>query len=150
MTKRRGYACVGLHRPKFKSNVGSVLRASTCFGVSMVAISGDRPSRNMSRIATDTPHTCRHTPVIKVSDLRSVIPVGCVPVAIDIVDGAVELPEFTHPEQAFYVFGPEDGTLESEILRWCDYKVFIPTTICMNLAAAVNVVLYDRQAKRAE
>lgn len=41
----------------------------------------------------------------------------------------------------------EDGTLREKILSRCRDRVMIPTNGCMNLAATVNVVLYDRTAK---
>lgn len=80
-------------------------------------------------------------------DLRTFIPYDAVPVAVDLVDDAVSLPEFKHPQRAFYVFGPEDGTLGKSVLDWCSVRVMVPTHFCMNLAATVNVVLYDRLAK---
>lgn len=75
------------------------------------------------------------------------IPVGAVPVAVDLVEDAVSLTAYQHPQQAFYIFGPENGTLRQETLGWCRDRVMIPTKMCMNLAATVNVVLYDRMAK---
>jgi tRNA(Leu) C34 or U34 (ribose-2'-O)-methylase TrmL len=59
------------------------------------------------------------------------------------------LPEYQHPNQAFYIFGPEDGTISQGILDRADDVVYVPTIGCMNLAASVNVVLYDRMAKSA-
>jgi tRNA(Leu) C34 or U34 (ribose-2'-O)-methylase TrmL len=55
-----------------------------------------------------------------------------------------------HPERAFYVFGPEDGTLGTRHLSKCVRKIMVPTKFCMNLAATVNVVLYDRLAKQVK
>lgn len=52
-----------------------------------------------------------------------------------------------NPKRAFYVFGAEDNTLGSRVLGWCRDVVSVPTNRCMNLAACVNVVLYDRMAK---
>ena len=86
-------------------------------------------------------------PLIQVDDLKSIIPYDCVPVAVDLVEGAENLVDFYHPERAFYVFGPEDGTLGEKVLTWCRKRVMVPTMQCMNLAACVNVVLYDRMAK---
>lgn len=37
---KRGFSSIGLYEPKFRENVGSVLRAAGCYDVSMVAISG--------------------------------------------------------------------------------------------------------------
>ena len=52
------------------------------------------------------------------------------------------------PESAAYVFGPENGSLDEAMLDGCTHIVAIPGRTCSNLAAAVNVVLYDRIAKR--
>lgn len=140
----RGFASIGLVRPKAVENVGAVLRAAFCYDVAMVAIQGDRTPVS-SHI--DTTKAWRHIPVLRGDDLHALIPFDAVPVAVDLVDGAVSLTAFQHPARAFYVFGPEDGTLGKTILDWCPHRVMVPTRICMNLAATVNVVLYDRLAK---
>ncbi|MEN6368553.1 MAG: RNA methyltransferase [Thermotogota bacterium] len=139
----RGYAAIGLHLPKTPVNVGAALRAVGCYGAAMVAMSG----RRFAKAPTDVQRQWRLTPVIQVSDLREVIPYDCVPVAVDFVDGAKLLHEYNHPQRAFYIFGPEDSTLGKEVLSWCRDRIYIPTLYCMNLAATVNVVLYDRCTK---
>ncbi len=141
----RGFAAIGLMRPKTIENVGSVLRAAHCYGAAMVAIQGDRTE---VRSHLDTTKAWRHMPVLRGEDMRQFIPFDAVPVAVDLVEGAVELPNFVHPQRAFYIFGPEDGTLGKATTEWCKHKVMIPTRDCMNLAATVNVVLYDRLAKQ--
>lgn len=145
----RGYACIGLDNPKNPLNVGSTLRAAGCYGVSMVAISGERPNKYISRMPTDTMRQYRHMPVLRCAELRDVLPYDCVPVAVEIVEGARSLFDYVHPERAFYVFGAEDATLGERVLGWCRDVVYIPTAACMNLAATVNVVLYDRAMKRS-
>ena len=144
----RGYAAVGLVAPKTPTNVGSALRAAGVFGAAFVAYTGNRYSRS----PTDPQKMYRHLPLIKAgdapSDLRNVIPFDCVPVAVDLIEGAKALPSYVHPERAFYIFGPEDSTLGRQILDWCRDVIVIPSSGCLNLAAAVNVVLYDRAAKR--
>lgn len=114
----------------------------------MVAISGERPNLYMSRLNTDTQKAYRHLPVLRVADLFEACPFDCVPVAVDLVPNARSLIDFSHPERAFYIFGPEDGTLGRAVTDKCKYAVKIPTNYCMNLAATVNVVLYDRLAKQ--
>ena len=57
------------------------------------------------------------------------------------------LPDFQHPENALYIFGPEDGTITQDVINLADAVVYVPTIGCMNLAASVNVLLYDRLAK---
>lgn len=146
MSDRRGYSAVGLFNPKTPANLGGALRASGCYGASMVAVSGTRMAR-LGKLATDTQKAYRHIPTMWVDDLYDVIPYDCVPVAVDLIDGAKPLPSYKHPERAFYIFGPEDGTLGSKVTGWCRDVVYVPTNYCMNLAATVNVVLYDRAAK---
>ena len=46
-----------------------------------------------------------------------------------------------------YIFGPEDGSISQALIDFADDVVYVPTIGCMNLAATVNVVLYDRLAK---
>lgn len=140
---RRGFCCIGLDNPKTNINVGSVLRAAGVFSADMVAISGHR----YGRAPTDTMKFYRHLPLLQVDDLHEVIPFDCVPVAVELVERATPLTEYKHPERAFYVFGAEDATLGERVLSWCRDVVYIPTNGCLNLAACVNVVLYDRQSK---
>jgi len=140
----RGFAGIGLYHPKTNENVGSALRAVKCYQADFLAIVGKRYQQS----CTDTTKQWRHTPLLQVDDLQSVIPYSCVPVAVEIVEGASSLFDYKHPERAFYVFGPEDGTLGKNVLSWCRDVVYIPTDHCMNLAATVNVVLYDRAMKQ--
>lgn len=142
---RRGYAAIGLHMAKNRINIGEALRAAGCYDAAMVAVSGAR----YRRAQTDTMAAYRHLPLVEVADLHDVVPFDCVPVAVDLLDGATPLHRYVHPERAFYVFGPEDGTLGRSVTSWCRDVVSVPTHYCMNLAATVNVVLYDRLSKQA-
>lgn len=143
----RGFSCIGLHKPKSAVNVGAVMRAAGCYESRFVAQSGRRFS---PKALTDPQKRYRHMPHIHVDDLSTVIPYDCVPVAVDLIEGAASLVEYKHPERAFYIFGPEDGTLGREVTGWCRDTIYIPTDLCMNLAATVNVVLYDRLAKQIQ
>lgn len=143
----RGFASIGLHRPKDPHNIGGVMRAASCYGASAICVSGERLGSRQIQSAANTTQTQRHIPVFR-GELRDLIPYGAVPVAVDLVDDAESLVDFRHPHSAFYIFGPEDGTLGKAILDWCPKRVMVPTRFCMNLAATVNVVLYDRLAKQ--
>jgi tRNA(Leu) C34 or U34 (ribose-2'-O)-methylase TrmL len=69
-------------------------------------------------------------------------------VCVELVEGAIPLPAYQHPGKALYIFGPEDGTIHQKVIDRADSVVFIPTIGSLNLAAAVNVMLYDRLAKK--
>lgn len=144
----RGYCAIGLDNPKTPANLGSVLRAAGCYEAAMVAVSGARGRLTVSRCPTDTNKVYRRIPVLRADDLHELIPFDCVPVAVDLINGATPLPDYMHPDRAFYVFGAEDATLGARVTSWCRDVVYVPTRQSMNLAACVNVVLYDRMLKR--
>jgi tRNA G18 (ribose-2'-O)-methylase SpoU len=139
----RGYSVIGLDSVKFKINLGAAMRAAGVYGAAALFFTGRRTRAGNP----DTTKQYRHTPMIRVPNLHDVVPFDCVPVAVDIIDGAIPLPEYKHPERAFYIFGAEDNTLGRRITSWCRDTIFVPTNGCMNLAATVNVVLYDRMCK---
>ena len=143
----RGYVAIALWNPKTPANVGGVLRAAGCYGADLVVIGGKRRIPTLRHLATDVGDAWKHIPTLQPEDPFDAMPLGAIPVAVDLVEGAIPLPRFVHPERAFYVFGPEDGTLQATITKRCKYKVMVPTAFCMNLAACVNVILYDRLAK---
>ena len=143
----RGYACVGLTNPKTPSNVGSAMRACGVYRAIALFYSGER-YKKAKKFITDPGKHWKHIPMNHVDDLHDAIPYDCVPVAVDLIEGATPLQDYVHPERAFYVFGPEDGTLGQSTTEWCRDTIYIPTNGCMNLAATVNVVLYDRLAKQ--
>lgn len=140
----RGYAAIGLVNPKTPANVGGVSRAMGCYDAALLVISGAR----FKHWPTDTTQQWKHRPVIHCEDMHEAIPFDCVPVAVDLIEGATPLHTYKHPERAFYIFGPEDSTIGARIHSWCRDVVYVPTSGCMNLAATVNVILYDRLAKQ--
>jgi len=123
------------------------MRAAGCYGSATVFFTGRRYSQT-KQFVTDPQKRWKNIPLVHTEDLHQSIPLGCVPVAVDLIDGAIPLHQYKHPERAIYIFGPEDGTLGKSITGWCRDIVYIPTDSCMNLAATVNVVLYDRLAKQ--
>ncbi len=137
---------IGLSNPKSPTNVGAVMRAAGCFQVDAVFYTGTRYDR-AAKFKTDTKNT-RHTlPLMNVAQLAESIPADTKLVCIELAEGATPLPEYRHPDNACYIFGPEDGTLDQALIDSADAVVYIPTTGCLNLAASVNIVLYDRTAK---
>jgi tRNA(Leu) C34 or U34 (ribose-2'-O)-methylase TrmL len=151
-TPTRGHApAVVLIDPKYPHNVGAALRACSCWGIGQLWWTGDR-------VSVDVPRGERLPREERMKGYRFVTMIrddrvfdrfdAATPVAVEIRPASESLATFEHPEDALYVFGPEDGSLPKPIRLLCHRFVVIPTHHCLNLAAAVNVVLYDRRLKR--
>lgn len=133
-----------LVNPKFIANVAGAVRAVSAFGAAAVLYTGDRAVAGKRR-----PRELRmyNVPLEHV-DINTLDFCGSV-VAVEVADNAEPLPSFVHPDNTLYVFGPEDSGLARREKLLCHRFVTIPTRHCLNLAAAVNVVLYDRSVKNA-
>lgn len=137
---------IGLVNPKSASNVAVIMRAAGCFGVSAIYYTGSR--YDYAKAFNEDTKRFRNTIASHcVTDLLTAMPKGAIPVVVELVEGATPLPAFSHPEHAYYIFGPEDGSVPQHIVNACDHVVYIPTASSMNLAVTANVVLYDRLAK---
>lgn len=137
---------IGLTNPKSPTNVGAIMRAAGCFNITGLFYTGQRYA-NAAKFNTDTQNTSERIPLTGVDCLLESVPKNSKVICVDLVEGAIPLPEFHHPENAYYIFGPEDGTISQNVIDQADHVIYIPTTGCLNLAATANIVLYDRLAK---
>ena len=137
---------IALSNPKSPENMGAIMRAVGCFSADAVYYTGKRYDRAMS-FQTDTKNKVRSIPLKSVENLISSAPEHAKIICIELVENATPIHEFKHPDNAYYIFGPEDGTLDQKIIDVADSVVYIPTIGCLNLAATVNIVLYDRWLK---
>lgn len=144
---QRGYAVIALDRPNHGVNVGHTLRAALGFSARMVILGDKDPGINVRKLSTDPGRAYRHVPILEVPDIFDVMPNDCMPVAVELTVDAMDLTTFVHPERACYIFGPENGSVNPEILEKCQQVVKIPTTMSLNLGMTVNIVMYDRLAK---
>lgn len=141
---------IGLINPKSPENVGSVMRAAGNYRVDSVLYTGERYSI-ASKLGPYSVNTSRkvgqNIPLSKVASFVDDAPENMKLVCVEFAEDAIPLPEYQHPKCAFYVFGPEDGSISQKLVDKADAVVYVPTLGCMNLAATVNVLLYDRLAK---
>lgn len=137
---------IGVERPKRGVNVGTLWRSAYCLGASLVFTVGHRYEAQ----ASDTIKTPRHLPLLHFEDwedYRRHAPFEWQPIAVEIAADARMLPAFTHPRQAVYLLGPEDGSLSPAALALATHRVVIPGLFCLNVAVAGSIVMYDRLAK---
>ena len=144
---------IALVNPKYPNNVGMVVRLASCYGLRQVWFTGDRvsldPAAGERLPREERMKGYRSVEMVRDDRVFDRFAAGTVtPVAVELLPRAESLVTFEHPGDALYVFGPEDGGLPKPVRLLCHRFVVIPTHHCLNLAAAVNVVLYDRRLKR--
>lgn len=140
---------IGLSNPKSPTNVGAVLRAAGCFHADSIFYTGTRHD-HAAAFCTDTKNRNKTIPLTAVNCLLESAPENAKVVVIELAENAQSLVDFVHPDNAYYIFGPEDGSVKQNVINKADCVVYIPTRGCLNLAATVNVVLYDRLAKSTQ
>lgn len=142
-----------MHNPKYPHNVGAAVRACSCFNSSLIVFTGDRVSLEPNgKKGYRLPREERMKGYKHVQLLNDNYPFNrfskdVTPVAVEVRDNSEMLPHFIHPENPVYVFGPEDGSIPQIYLKHCQRFLVIPSPFCLNLAAAIYVVLYDRMSK---
>lgn len=141
---------LGLVNPKSPDNVGSVIRAAANYGVEQVFYTGDRYPRAIerkTRMVDMSRKVSKDVLITQKNKLTEIVTDNMKIVCVEFALNAIPLPEYQHPENVLYIFGPEDGSIDQAIIDQADDVVYVPTIGCMNLSASVNVLLYDRLCK---
>lgn len=143
---------VVLVNPKYGHNVAGVLRSCSCFSVPQLWWSGDRVSLDVGKgerlPREERMRGYRDVEMVRADEKFLSRFGGFTPVAVEFRPNSENLLDFEHPENAVYLFGPEDGHLGRVELSLCHRFLTIPTWHCLNLSGAVTTVLYDRLLKR--
>jgi tRNA(Leu) C34 or U34 (ribose-2'-O)-methylase TrmL len=140
---------VVLINPKSPHNVGKALRAASIFGARSLIWTGSRVDLSQYDHLPREERMKGYASVeFRVDDRPFDLFPEATPVCVEVLESAECLTTFSHPSHPLYVFGPEDGSVPPVIRRHCHKFVYIPAYHCLNLSAAVDVVLYDRMAKR--
>lgn len=108
--------------------------------------------RRYDHQASDTIKAWKHVPLFEFlsgGHLLDGMPRGCVPIAVELADDAHPLQSYVHPERACYILGAEDTGVPPSILSCCRDVIQLPGAMCLNVAVAGSIVMYDRIAKRA-
>lgn len=148
MALRRGYFGIGVEGISKPMNVGNLFRSAHAFGADFVfAIA---PAVDLRAVnASDTSRTAKHLPFYEYATVDDMaLPSGCRLVGVELLDEALDLPSFSHPERATYVLGPERGSLSPELVARCAFTVKIPTAFCVNVGIAGAILMYDRMITR--
>ena len=143
---KRGYVGIGIEDAKFVANIGTLWRSAMCLGADFIFTIANRYSKD----PTNTTQSQRHVPYFHyktIKDFQEHLPLGAKIVGVELLNEALPLETFHHPQQAIYILGGEDRTLSRELQEICDFKVKFTSEYCLNVSVAGSVVLYDRHQK---
>jgi tRNA(Leu) C34 or U34 (ribose-2'-O)-methylase TrmL len=115
------------------------------FGADYIFTIGARYKRQRA----DTTKTWRNIPLFEYkdwSDFADHIPRDAELVFIEQTPDAKPLETTEHPKRALYILGAEDHGIPLELMRG-HRKMQIDTPMCLNVAVAGSIVMYDRHTK---
>lgn len=140
---------IALINPKFKDNLGKILRLASCYGMSQVWYTGDRISlEDKERLPREERMKgFKDSTLVQYDRPFDCFPDDVVPIGVEVRENSESLFDFIHPLNALYVFGPEDGEIPQVTRTHLHRFVVIPVRHCLNLATAVATILWDRQYK---
>lgn len=138
--------------PRYAYNVSMTVRLASCYGYKQVWFTGDRVRLEVEKKGKlpreERMKGYKNVEIINYEKPLEAFPANAVPVAVEVRPNSQPLQDFEHPENAVYVFGPEDGSVSQPLLHNCHRFIVIPTPFCLNLATAVATVMWDRALKR--
>lgn len=153
----RSYYGIGIVGCKIGVNVGTLWRSAYNFGASFLVMIAPRYHKAhrlaLRRQASDTVNARLHMPFFHYETFDAFLagrPYDCPLITVEQVPESKPLETFTHPDKALYLLGAEDTGVPTYVLAKCQHVVSIQTHLCLNVAVAGSIVMYDRQMKQAK
>jgi tRNA(Leu) C34 or U34 (ribose-2'-O)-methylase TrmL len=137
-----------LLEPRFVDNIAAAVRAASAFDIKQVWYTGRNINGDARRLPRELRMYSDRVDLFHSDKPLDMMPDYAVPVALEYAASHSSLVYFRHARHNVYVFGPERGEVPGHIKGLCHHVVSIPTAHSLNLAATVNIVLYDRAMKR--
>lgn len=142
---KKGYFGIGIYETKETTNVGTLWRSAQNFGADFIFTIGARYKKQR----TDTCKTTRNIPLFEYKnweDFEKHLPRESELVFIEQDDESKDLSNYKHPRQAVYILGAEDYGIPKELMKG-KTKIQIESPMCLNVAVAGSIVMYDRNCK---
>lgn len=141
----RGYFGIGIYQPKTETNLGTLWRSAHNFGASFIFTIGDR----YKKMGSDTTKSFKHVPLYsyeEFEDFKKHIPFECPVIFIEQTKNSKDIKNFIHPEKCIYLLGAEDNGIPEDLMRG-HQVVHISTPMCLNVAVAGSIIMFDRVNK---
>jgi len=142
---KKGYYGIGIYHPKTTENIGTLWRSAHNFGADFIFTIG----RRYKKQASDTTKAQRHIPLFEYEsfeDFKKHQPNGSDIVFIEQAEGSKDIKNFIHPTSVCYILGAEDEGVPEVMMKGYQ-KIHIETPMCLNVAVAGSIVMFDRSIK---
>jgi tRNA G18 (ribose-2'-O)-methylase SpoU len=142
----RGYFGIGIENIKTEMNIGTLWRSAKILDASFVFTIGKRYKKQSS----DTIKAIKHMPLYNFDCFDSFynnLPYNCKLVGVELLNTAIEIKNYAHPERAIYLLGAEDHGLTNKAIDKCHDIIQLPGLTSLNVAVAGSIVMYDRFIK---
>lgn len=135
-----------LDRVQDPGNVGTLIRSAAAFGVQTVVIGTGSAGVYNDKTIRASQGSIFQVNIIESSVLPLInqLKVQQIPIFGTASEGSISLSDVTKPLKFALVLGNEGQGIDPEILKYCDYKVKIPTVKVesLNVAVAGSIVLH--------
>jgi len=142
--RKRGFCGIGIFQPSKDTNIGGLFRSAYAFKTDMLFTIGKKYFKN----SADTVQSIRHIPYFHFEDYNDFIshlPKDSILINVEKTDKSIALEKVSHPERAIYLLGNEGYGIPAKYLG--HPTTHITTEVCLNVATAGSIVLYDRAMK---
>jgi tRNA G18 (ribose-2'-O)-methylase SpoU len=142
----RGFCGIGILNSEKDCNVGTLWRTAHSLGAAFIFTVG----RKYELQSSDTTKAHRTVPYFHYADFNDFyqhLPNECRLVGIENNAEAVPIQRVVHPERAVYLLGSEGSGLTNEAISKCMFTIVLPGIVCLNVAVAGSLVLFDRIQK---
>lgn len=140
------YFAIGIFHSKTPTNVGTLWRSASTFKAAFIFTIGRRYKHQSS----DTTNAPANIPLFhyeSFEDFNEHRPSDCELIGVEQSPISVPLGGFRHPNRAIYLLGAEDGGLPMTVQQKCQRVIHMATPMCLNVAVAGSIVMYDRQER---
>ena len=142
---KKGFYAIGIYETKETENVGTLWRSAMNFGADYIFTIGARYKKQR----TDTTKSWRNIPLFafeNFEDFVAHVPKDAELIFVEQTEVSMNIKDFKHPKRAVYILGSEDYGIPKELMVG-HKQVEINTPMCLNVATAGSIVMFDRNNK---
>lgn len=141
-----GFFGIGVINNVTELNIGTLWRSAYILGASFIFTVDKKYKPQCS----DVTKAWTKIPLFHYNDMEELkenLPFSTQLIGVELVDDAIPLIDFEHPQRAAYLLGNEQIGLSQRVLDQCQSVIKLPGNFSLNVAVTGSIILYDRTTK---